>query len=91
MTGNASAVIIIAVVAAFVTAAFAIIVMLRDYALKYRQTTARGNKTATEIVKRPMTPVLGNLMKFQDAQGLEHDAIVISTHNPQNACPGYCR
>ena len=84
MTGHALAIIIIiAAMATCAIAATAIILMLRNCALKYKQTGARGNKTAREIVEGPTTPVLGSRVKFQDAQGIEHDAIVISVHNPK--------
>lgn len=69
--------------AAFVVATFAIGFMIRDYALKYRQAIARGNKIAPKIVERPMTPVLGSHVNFRDAQGIEHNALVIAVHNPK--------
>jgi hypothetical protein len=83
MTGNAFADIILAAIAVLAIAAFSSILMIRDYALKFRQATDRGKINSKEITVKTMIPIVGSQVKFQDEKGVERDAVVIAVHNPK--------
>jgi hypothetical protein len=83
MTANAFADIILAAIAMLAIAAFVSVLMIRDYALKYRQAMERGKIISKEITARLMVPIVGSHVKFQDEKGVERDAVVIAVHNPK--------
>jgi hypothetical protein len=43
----------------------------------------RGKKISKDIAAKPMVPIVGSHVKFQDETGVKRDAVVIAIHNPK--------
>ncbi len=81
MTGNAFADIMLAVFATFVIAAVAFILIVRDYALKYRKVLEEREKVARETPVKRRISLVGSHVILRDDNGVEHDAVVTAVHN----------
>jgi predicted small secreted protein len=82
VTGYVFTDIILAAIVTLVVAAVASVLIIRDYALKYRQAVERGKKISKKTTAKQMLPIVGSHVKFQDETGVDCDAVVIAIHNP---------
>jgi len=83
VTGYVCTDIILAAIVTLVIAAVASVLIIRDYALKYRQVVERGKKISKKTATKQMLPIVGSHVKFQDETGVDCDAVVIAIHNPK--------
>jgi len=74
--------ILVAAMAVVTIVLAAVLLLLRDYALKYKRAVeGRYETEAKQPVNRVIAPVLGAVVKFHDPSGAAHDALVTAVHN----------
>ena len=82
MTANIMIGILVAAIAVVLISLTTFILMLRDYARKYRKTLEVRSKAEAPLTFSMVTsPTLGVTVKFHDTSGMVHDALVTAVHN----------